>query len=41
MLARSVRNLIETPGGPRIDFAAPPGEAALAAPDSVSWRVFK
>jgi len=41
MLARSVRNLIETSGGPRIDFAAPPGEAALAAPDSVSWRVFK
>jgi len=41
MLARSVRNLIETPGGPHIDFAAPPGEPALAAPDSVSWRVFK
>lgn len=41
MLARSVRNLIETPGGPRLDFAAPPGEPALAASDSVSWRVFK
>lgn len=41
MLTRSVRNLIETPGGPRINFAAPAGEAALAAPDSVSWRVFK
>lgn len=41
MLARSVRNLIETPGGPRIDFTAPAGEPALAPPDSVSWRVFK
>ena len=41
MLTRSVRNLIETPGGPRIDFTAPAGEPALAAPDSVSWRVFK
>jgi len=26
---------------PRIDFAEPKGEPALAAPDSVSWRVFK
>ena len=25
----------------RIDFTQPPGEAALAAADSVSWRVFK
>ena len=25
----------------RVDFAAPPGEPALAAPDSLSWRVFK
>ena len=25
----------------RVDFAAPPGEPALAAPDSISWRVFK
>ncbi|WP_421736869.1 oxygenase MpaB family protein [Caulobacter sp.] len=41
MLTRSVRNLIETPGGPRIDFTAPAGEPALAAPDSVSWWVFK
>ena len=29
------------PGGPRVDFAVPVGEPALAAPDSVSWRVFK
>jgi len=41
MLTRSVRNLIETPGGPRVDFTVPAGEPALAAPDSVSWRVFK
>jgi len=25
----------------KIDFALPPGEEALAAPDSVSWRIFK
>jgi uncharacterized protein (DUF2236 family) len=24
-----------------IDFSAPPGEPALVAPDSVSWRIFK
>lgn len=41
MLARSVRNLIEIPGGPRVDFTLPAGEPALAAPDSMSWRVFK
>lgn len=41
MLKQSVRNLIEIPGGPRVDFTAPVGEPALAAPDSVSWRVFK
>ena len=26
---------------PAVDFASPPGEPALAAPDSVSWRVFR
>jgi uncharacterized protein (DUF2236 family) len=26
---------------PGVDFTRPPGEAALMAPDSVSWRVFK
>ena len=41
MLTRSVRKLIEIPGGPRVDFTLPAGEPALAAPDSVSWRVFK
>jgi uncharacterized protein (DUF2236 family) len=29
------------PGVPRVDFMQPSGEPALAAPDSVSWRVFK
>ena len=28
-------------GAPGIDFAEPAGEAALFAPDSVTWRVFK
>lgn len=28
-------------GAPQVDFSAPQGEAALLAPDSVSWRVFK
>ncbi len=28
-------------GGPRVDFSAPKGEAALADPGSVSWRIFK
>lgn len=41
MLTQSVRNLLEIPGAPGVDFTAPPGEPALAAPDSVSWRVFK
>ena len=26
---------------PSFDFLTPPGEAALCAPDSISWRVFK
>lgn len=32
---------LEGEGGRRVDFTAPPGEAALADPDSVSWRIFK
>lgn len=40
-LERAVAGLIQPSGGPRIDFRAPLGEAALVAPDSVSWRVFK
>jgi uncharacterized protein (DUF2236 family) len=27
--------------GRRIDFASPPGEAALVPPNSMSWRIFK
>lgn len=33
--------LLFPPDSPDIDFASPPGEPALAAPDSVSWRVFR
>lgn len=32
---------IRPEGAPAFDFAAPPGEPALAAPDSISWQVFK
>jgi len=32
---------LHPPGAPPTDFAAPAGEAALAAADSVAWRVFK
>ncbi|WP_082539870.1 MULTISPECIES: oxygenase MpaB family protein [unclassified Caulobacter] len=39
--ADAAKALFEIPGGPRVDFGQPPGEAALAAPDSVSWRIFK
>ena len=39
--ADAAKALFEIPGGPRVDFGSPPGAPALAAPDSVSWRVFK
>jgi len=39
--ADAAKSLFEIPGGPRVDFTAPAGEAALASADSVSWRVFK
>lgn len=32
---------LEGEGGRRVDFTSPVGEAALADPDSVSWRIFK
>lgn len=32
---------IRLESGANIDFSMPPGEPALLAPDSVSWRVFK
>ncbi|CAA9482108.1 MAG: hypothetical protein AVDCRST_MAG39-325 [uncultured Sphingomonadaceae bacterium] len=33
--------MLASPGVPPVDFAAPPGEPALAPADGVSWRVFK
>ena len=38
---RASSRLMAGGSGPNWDFTAPTGEAALAAPDSVSWRVFK
>jgi uncharacterized protein (DUF2236 family) len=32
---------VQPRGMPKVDFTQPAGEAALAAPDSVSWQVFK
>jgi uncharacterized protein (DUF2236 family) len=40
-LEAAARALLETGEGPAVDFSQPAGEAALVAPDSVSWRVFK
>ena len=41
----AVGRIIEAYAGPKglpsVDFTQPAGEAALAAPDSVSWQVFK
>ncbi|MFA7261876.1 MAG: oxygenase MpaB family protein [Caulobacter sp.] len=39
-LAAAARDYIQPTGVPAFDFGAPAGEPALAAPDSVSWRVF-
>jgi uncharacterized protein (DUF2236 family) len=36
-----MRALMEADDAPFLDFKEPAGEAALLAPDSVSWRVFK
>jgi uncharacterized protein (DUF2236 family) len=33
--------LLKPQNGRTIDFTQPPGEAALFAPDSLSWRIFK
>lgn len=38
---RLARDMLDAPGVPRFDFAHPPGEPALVAPCSVSWRVFR
>src|SRR5258706_14222333 len=40
-LESTAQALLQPPGGRRIDFTRPPGEAALVAPDSTSWRIFK
>ncbi len=37
----STRDYLRPIGAPPIDFAHPPGEAALFAPGSLTWRVFK
>lgn len=39
--ADAAKALLYDSGGPKVDFARPPGEPALAASDSVSWRIFK
>jgi uncharacterized protein (DUF2236 family) len=40
-VAGLVQGLYQPEGAPRVDFTQPVGEPALAAADSVSWRVFK
>ena len=37
----AARSFLAPAGEEALDFASPPGEPALVAPDSVSWRVFK
>ena len=37
----AARELLQPKGGRPVDFTRPRGEAALVAPDSVSWRIFK
>jgi uncharacterized protein (DUF2236 family) len=37
----AARALLTPLGGMGVDFTRPPGEQALVAPESVSWRVFK
>ncbi len=40
-LQRRLARLIYPPGTQEEDFLQPPGEAALVAADSVSWRIFR
>jgi len=40
-LDRAAAELTQPANGPTVDFTLPVGEPALAAPDSVSWQVFK
>jgi uncharacterized protein (DUF2236 family) len=37
----AANKFIQPIAGPAFDFASPPGEAALANPDSISWQLFK
>jgi uncharacterized protein (DUF2236 family) len=39
-MLNAIRELLQPPPGMAFDFSQPAGEPALAAPDSVSWRVF-
>jgi uncharacterized protein (DUF2236 family) len=40
-LEAAARALLQSGDRARVDFTRPRGEAALLAPDSVSWRIFK
>ena len=40
-LELAATQMLQPPGAPAIDFAAPREEPALVPPDSVSWRVFR
>jgi uncharacterized protein (DUF2236 family) len=40
-LEAATQALLDPGGQSSVDFLRPAGEAALVAPDSVSWRVFK
>ena len=39
-MLKTIRDLMQPPPGMAFDFSQPPGEAALAPPDGVAWRVF-
>jgi uncharacterized protein (DUF2236 family) len=41
LLDRALRQQLQAPGHPPVDFTEPKGEPALAGPDSVSWQVFR
>lgn len=40
-LTSPLADLMKPPRGMEFDFSRPSGEAALTAPDSISWRIFK
>jgi len=40
-LDATAHRMLQPPGSFPVDFTEPKGEPALAAPDSVSWRIFK